>query len=500
MKRGYLDLDADYRLLFWLLAGAWALSSALAGKFKNRRPETFMVGLGGILRAYLYFLVFLFVGLYVFQLFGYSRFIILLTVGLYLALETGGFWVVYILKWGPNVADEGSDFEGLKDQAEEVLKQEKVVLIDRPEREVRDPFREKLKEKYLKDKEEIFQFIDETIRLDKISTGDALMLSAGSKDTVRDILGHEFEFIANLSLLNNLGRINKFLKAVNEKLAWGGYFVGVAETLEQRFRRKFSRHPKFIRGWLYLIDFFWSRVCPKLSFMKKVYFFLHGKGMRAVSQTEILGRLHFCGFNVVKLREIDNLLYFIVKKVRPALQFNVTSWGFLFKQKRVGKNGNLIYIYKFRTMHPYSEYLHKYMYDKNIQENSKKNDEDFRITEWGHLLRKYWIDELPMIINWLQGDLKLVGVRPISEKFFIKWPEDLKKERTRYKPGLIPPYYADMTYSTKSNSRLSSDFHPGVWESERKYLEEYRQKPFLTDVRYFFKVFYNILFKGARSG
>jgi len=331
MKRGYLDLDADYRLLFWVLTGAWALSSALSGKFKNVRPDTFTAGLRGILRAYLYFLVFLFVGLYVFQLFGYSRFIILVTVGLYLALEIGGVWVVYILKWGPNVADEGSDFEGLKDQAEEAFKQEKDVWIDRPEREVRDPFRERLKEKYLKDRDEIFQFIDETIWLDKISTGDALILSAGSKDTVQDILGHEFEFIANLSLLNNLSRINKFLEAVNEKLAWGGYFVGVAETLEQRFRRKFSRYPKFLRGCRYAIDFFWSRVCPKLPFTKKVYFFFHGKGRRALSKTEILGRLHFCGFNMVRLREIDNLLYFIVKKARPALRFNVSSWGLLFK-------------------------------------------------------------------------------------------------------------------------------------------------------------------------
>jgi lipopolysaccharide/colanic/teichoic acid biosynthesis glycosyltransferase len=445
--------------------------------------------LGIILRAYLYFLVLVFAGLYVFQLFGYSRFIILVTVGLYLVLEIGAFWVVYILKWGPNVADEGSDFEGLKDQAEEALKQEKDVRIDVPEREVRDPFRGKLKEKYLKDREDVFRFIDETVRLDKISGGEALMLKAESRDTVNGFLGHHLEFIGNLSWLNDLKRINKFLEAVNDKLAWGGYFAGVAETLGQRFRRKFSRFPRFLRGFRYMMDFFWSRVCPKLPGLKKVYFFFHGKGCRSISMTEILGRLHFCGFNVVKLQEIDNVLYFVVKKARPALRFNVSSWGLLFKQKRVGRNGDFIYTYKLRTMHPYSEYLHRYMLDNHELNDLGKIENDTRITEWGHVMRKYWIDELPMIVNWLQGDLKLVGLRPISQSFFDIYPDDLKKERVKFKPGLVPSLYYDVPRSTDE-----------IWESERRYMERYSKQPFRTDVRYFFKVFYNIAFKGARSG
>ena len=140
-------------------------------------------------------------------------------------------------------------------------------------------------------------------------------------------------------------------------------------------------------------------------------------------------------------------------------------------------------------MHPYSEYLHRYMLDNHELNDLGKIKNDTRVTEWGHVLRKYWIDELPMIVNLLQGDLKLVGLRPISRSFFDLYPEDLKKERVKFKPGLVPSLYYDMPRTIDE-----------IWESERRYIERYSKQPFLTDVRYFFKVFYNILFKEARSG
>jgi lipopolysaccharide/colanic/teichoic acid biosynthesis glycosyltransferase len=103
-------------------------------------------------------------------------------------------------------------------------------------------------------------------------------------------------------------------------------------------------------------------------------------------------------------------------------------------------------------------------------------------------MRKYWIDELPMLINLLQGDLKLVGVRPISESFFSIYPEDLRKERIKYKSGLIPALYADMNNSAEE-----------IWEAERKYLRKYERHPRRTDFNYFFKIVNNIIFNGARS-
>jgi len=93
------------------------------------------------------------------------------------------------------------------------------------------------------------------------------------------------------------------------------------------------------------------------------------------------------------------------------------------------------------------------------------------------------------LINLLKGDIKPVGVRPLSQTFFETYPEDLQEERIKSKPGLIPPYYADMPRNMDE-----------VYDSEKRYLEKYQKAPLRTDIAYFFKAFKNIIFKGAKSG
>jgi hypothetical protein len=68
------------------------------------------------------------------------------------------------------------------------------------------------------------------------------------------------------------------------------------------------------------------------------------------------------------------------------------------------------------------------------------------------------------------------------------YPADLRRLRSRVKPGLIPPFYADMPETFEE-----------ICESERKYLEAYLEKPAGTQWVYFWKAFYNIIIKGARS-
>lgn len=103
---------------------------------------------------------------------------------------------------------------------------------------------------------------------------------------------------------------------------------------------------------------------------------------------------------------------------------------------------------------------------------------DYRVNAAGRFLRKTWLDELPMLINWMKGDLKLVGVRPLSSHYFSLYSEELRALRIRTKPGLIPPFYADMPGTLDE-----------IQESERRYLEQYLRSPFLTDWRYFWKAF-----------
>jgi lipopolysaccharide/colanic/teichoic acid biosynthesis glycosyltransferase len=94
-----------------------------------------------------------------------------------------------------------------------------------------------------------------------------------------------------------------------------------------------------------------------------------------------------------------------------------------------------------------------------------------------------------MLINYFKGNMKLVGVRPLSKHYFELYNKDLQKRRIKYKPGLIPPFYAD----------LPSDLD-AIQASENRYLDSYDRHPVRTDFRYFWKSVFNILFKHVRSG
>jgi lipopolysaccharide/colanic/teichoic acid biosynthesis glycosyltransferase len=114
--------------------------------------------------------------------------------------------------------------------------------------------------------------------------------------------------------------------------------------------------------------------------------------------------------------------------------------------------------------------------------------DDFRLTEWGKVMRRLWLDELPMLYNLVKGDLQLFGVRPLSAQYFDMYPKDLQELRMQVKPGLVPPFYADMPETFEE-----------ICESERRYIQAYLERPVRTQVGYFWRAFVNIVFKGARS-
>lgn len=90
-----------------------------------------------------------------------------------------------------------------------------------------------------------------------------------------------------------------------------------------------------------------------------------------------------------------------------------------YKQKRIGKNGKIIYIFKYRTMIPdadkvLKELLKKPKYKKEWKSHHKLSN-DPRITKMGRILRKSSLDEFPQFINVLKGDLSIIGPRPLVE-------------------------------------------------------------------------------------
>ena len=299
---------------------------------------------------------------------------------------------------------------------------------------------------------------------------------------------HPCKAIVNLRRVNDVRFVNKFQEAVNEKLVFGGLFITCVETQEQRTKRLLKKF-KFGFAHLYLFfDFIFKRVFPKLPILRKIYFILTNGRNRVMSKAETLGRLVSCGFEIDDVAEIHGLSYITLRKVKEPVYDTNPSFGPLFAMTRIGKNGKLIKVYKFRTMYPYAEYLQEYVYQQNKLAAGGKFADDFRITSWGKFLRKFWLDELPMVINLVKGDIKIVGVRPLSRHYFSLYTKELQEKRMYSKPGLLPPFYVDMPNTLEE-----------IIDSELRYLRSYEERPVVTDVRYFLAILNNIVIRRVRS-
>jgi lipopolysaccharide/colanic/teichoic acid biosynthesis glycosyltransferase len=297
-----------------------------------------------------------------------------------------------------------------------------------------------------------------------------------------------YDTFLNLKKINQVSEINNYLKMVNRKLEVEGTFICCVETLEQRRERLAQNYQPAVFYLLCFFDFLVNRVLPKLLLTRKLYLSLAKSNNRALSLPETLGRMIYCGFRIITSKTINDLTYIVVKKEKEPLQVRPSSDGMLIKMNRIGKNGKVIKVYKLRTMYTFSEYLQKYVYETNSLKAGGKFKNDFRITRWGKVLRKYWLDELPMLINLLKGELKIVGFRPLTEHYLSLYNEKLAEIRSRIKPGLIPPFYCDLPKTFEE-----------IMESEERYVQSYIENPFATDVKYFIQAMTNIFFRGARS-
>lgn len=298
----------------------------------------------------------------------------------------------------------------------------------------------------------------------------------------------KFSSILNLKIVNDIRFINKFFETVNTILPNSGLYLGKVITYPNRRSAILKKYPPILNKIIYFFDYIFSRVLPKLPILKNLYFHLtKGKG-RVISRAEVYGRLYSCGFEIIDEKTINHSLFFVAKKVKDPCYDQNPTYAPLISLNRIGKNGKIIKVHKIRTMHPYSEYLQEYVYNRNELQDGGKIKNDFRISPEGRIFRKFWIDEIPMLINIFKGEMKLVGVRPLSKHFYSLYDKDLQQKRIKNKPGFIPPFYVDLPKTMSE-----------IMESERKYLELYDKSPFLTDLKYFLLAFKNVLFKGARS-
>jgi len=336
---------------------------------------------------------------------------------------------------------------------------------------------------------ELFKFIRNNISLDDFDASEIALINSPDRTQIENFSKNSFSLLINLHKVNDFRWINQYFLGVYDCILNGGYFIGRAITISTHKKNFFRKYPKYFSNILYFLHFVFYRIFPKLPALKKIYFETTKGKNRVISMAELMGRLYFCGFKVLAEQEINGNFFFIAQKTKtPSLDQSPTYSPFV-KLKRIGLNGQIINVYKFRTMYPYSEYLQDYVYKKHKLQSGGKLKDDFRITEYGNFMRKYWLDELPMLYNWIRGDLKLFGVRPLSKHYLSLYDRPLRKIREKIKPGVIPPYYADLPRHLE-----------GIVESEKRYIQAYCSHPIKTQWVYFWKVMNNIIFKGARSG
>ncbi|UCZ52955.1 sugar transferase [Bacillus shivajii] len=135
-----------------------------------------------------------------------------------------------------------------------------------------------------------------------------------------------------------------------------------------------------------------------------------------------------------------------------ALSIKLTSKGpVFFKQKRIGKNGTVFKILKFRTMVVNAEQIGSGLFVKTENDN--------RITKIGKLLRATSLDELPQLWNVVIGDMSLVGPRPPVPHHPYKYADysDFQRKRFEMKPGMTGLTQVTVRNSVSWDERIPVD-------------------------------------------
>lgn len=174
-------------------------------------------------------------------------------------------------------------------------------------------------------------------------------------------------------------------------------------------------------------------------------------------------------FGAILIILISPILAFI------SIAIKIDSKGpIIFKQKRLGKNGKLFNMYKFRTMYVDAPDL------RNEDGSTFNSDSDPRVTKVGLILRKTSLDELPQVINILKGEMSFIGPRPdLPDQYELYSEEDKKKLLVR--PGVTGYAQANGRNNNSWAKRIDMDIF---------YVEHYS---LLLDLNIFVKTIYTVL-------
>ena len=161
-----------------------------------------------------------------------------------------------------------------------------------------------------------------------------------------------------------------------------------------------------------------------------------------------------------------------------AILIKIDSKGpVFFLQERLGKDGKIFKIIKFRTMIVNAEHIGDGL--------KVKSENDNRITKVGKILRKTSLDELPQFINVLMGNMSIIGPRPPVTYYPYKYEDYTEEQKKRFevRPGITGLAQVKVRNSASWDDRIEIDV-------------EYTEKiTIIMDIKIFFVTFLNIIRK-----
>jgi lipopolysaccharide/colanic/teichoic acid biosynthesis glycosyltransferase len=162
-----------------------------------------------------------------------------------------------------------------------------------------------------------------------------------------------------------------------------------------------------------------------------------------------------------------------------------------YLQKRMGKNNTLFNIYKYATMLKDSP---------NIGTGNHTVRNDPRVTKFGRLLRISKLNELPQILNVLFGSMSIVGPRPLVEKSFYKYSEEVQNIIYKNKPGITG--LGSVVFRDEENLVTAyNDIGGDTYEYYRMYIFPYKGQletwyfnniSFIVDLKIIYLTFWSI--------
>ena len=474
---------------FLILISSWGLGTLLTNRYKEPITINHYYEIAPYIKAAIFTFLFLIFFIFILRINPASMKIIYKATFIHSLIEIIAFFLFFFGKSkGLNGPMEYSKYQYTEDNGQKALDDTNISSVKPSNCYEKKELSKSIAIFGFDYSKKLTDFIWENIKEENYNYENITILNTSSTINVELLNDLSKDLLINTHPLNDFRRINEYLLSSYSKLKTGRFLIGSFTPLENMKKNLRSKMPHFLYFIILPFYFMFHRVFPKLAITKQIYFILTNGKNRVVSKAEILGRLSFCGYELIDDTNYEDRIYFICKKKKTISNEKFPSYGPIVKLKRVGYLGELVYIYKLRTMYPYSEFIQGDIYEKNRLDASGKMKDDYRITSWGKILRKYFIDEFPQIFNWIRGDINLIGIRALSEHYFSLYPKSLQSKRVKFKPGLIPPYYADLPRTFDE-----------IIKSEIKYLNKKEEKPFTTDLKYFLKSIFNIFFIGARS-